>query len=683
MVCNDSSSIRNIGIIAHIDAGKTTLSERILFYCQKIHKIGEVHDGAATMDFMPEEQERGITISSACTTCKWHDTQINLIDTPGHVDFTMEVERCLRVLDGAIGVFCAVGGVEPQSETVWRQSEGFNVPKLVFINKMDRQGASFEAVLEDIRNRLGANVVALTIPLGQGPDFNGVIDLLTLEKLTFEPSDQGRTILREQLSDEELNIVQAWRDKLLENLADVDDEFLALWLEGRHMPRDIQEALRRATFARKITPAFCGSALRNIGVQPLLDAISAYLPSPQDAPAAMGMKKNQDEQIEIPSSPEGQAVALVFKVVMENARKNCFVRLYSGTLRDGDCLCNSRTGKQDRVSRLYRLNADRREQIDELCAGDIAALVGLTGASTGDTYCGKGPTLILEPIVPYAPVITLALEPKNADEGKILDEALGRYTQEDPTLKLAIDEDSGLRMLSGMGELHLDVVLERLEREYKTRPRAGSPQVVMRETVNQPAKARFVFDRELGKERHKGEAEIEIAPRGRGEGNIVRIGEFLPNDPVAARKLLPQPYVDAVLEGVKDGLQSGVLAGWPLQDVEITISDIVREEGLTTIPGLRMAAAQALKEALQNASPVYLEPLMDVEISVPEEYLGSVLNLLQQCSGRIEDMTDQGGIKHLRSIAPLRKLFGFSTELRSATQGRAGFMQSFNRFDQA
>ncbi len=676
----DIHNLRNIGIIAHIDAGKTTLSERILFYCQKIHRLGEVHDGAATMDFMPEEQERGITISSACTTCHWQDKSINLVDTPGHVDFTMEVERCLRALDGAVGVFCAVGGVEPQSETVWRQSEHFHIPKLAFINKMDRQGANFPAVLQEMRDKLGANPIAMTIPLGSEADFRGVLDLLNNEKLEFDQRDQGQTVIRTPFTAMEAEQATPWRDELLEKLADADDAFLALWMDGKYGRDDILAALRRAVLACKIVPVWCGSALRNMGVQPLLDGICALLPSPADMPPAEGLLEN-GATIEVEPDRNAGAVALIFKVVVENARKNCFVRLYAGKIKEGETLRNSRSGRQERINRLYRIHADRREQLGELDAGDIAAIVGLADAATGDTYCGKGKMVSLEPITAQSPVITIALEAKNADESRILDEALNRYLQEDPTLKLVMDEETGLRMLSGMGELHLEVVLERLAREHRITPRSGQPQVVLRETPTASASSRHVFDRELGKERHYGEVAVTVEPLPRNSGTVVEIGEFLPKDPQEARKIVPDVIVNAVREGIADSLQSGVLGGWPVVDACVRIEGIGWTENQTTLPGARMAASLALRDALEKSAPVTLEPLMEVEIGCPDEFLGGVINLFQQTGGRIENMTAQGQTRHLSGLAPLRKLFGFSTSLRSATQGKAAFTQKFKTFD--
>ena len=674
------SDIRNIGIIAHIDAGKTTLSERMLFYSRKIHRMGEVHDGAATMDYMPEEQERGITITSACTSCQWREKMINLIDTPGHVDFTIEVERSLRVLDGAVGVFCAVGGVEPQSETVWRQSEHFAVPKIAFVNKMDRLGADFEAALEAIRRRLQTNAVAVTAPLGQGESFAGVLDLISGETLTFDPADQGRTVLRVPFSPREATLAAPWRETLLEKLAEADDKFLELWMEGSFSREDVRAALRRATLSRALTPVLCGSALRNAGVQPVLDAVCDYLPSPLDVPAPVGRDvQGREEAVE--PDPDAPPVALVFKVLMENGRKLSFLRLYAGQIREGDSLRNVTRKSDDRVGRIFRLHADRREQLESASAGEIAAVVGLRTAHTGETYAARARELVLESIEAYAPVLTLALEPRNADEGKTLDEALARYVEEDPTFQVSLDDDSGTRMISGMGELHLDVLLERMRREYGISPRAGQPQVVLRETVRREAEAEAVFDKELGKEHHQGAVALRVAPLPRHTDNQVTVGDFLPADPQEARKILPPALLQAALDGVRDGLQSGELTGWPLVDVAVTLTNVERREGLTTIPGCHMAAGQALREALSKAAPVALEPVMRVEINVPEDFLGPAISLFTAAGGKVEDLEDHAGRKLLRGTAPLRRLFGFSTSLRSATQGRAGLMLAFDRFD--
>lgn len=677
----DQSKLRNIGIIAHIDAGKTTLTERILFYTRKIHRMGEVHEGTATMDFMPEEQERGITITSACTTCHWKDRVINIIDTPGHVDFTIEVERCLRVLDGAVGVFCAVAGVEPQSETVWRQSEQFGVPKLAFVNKMDRPGADFDRTVQAIRTRLGANAVPVTIPVGSGADFSGVIDLIRAKVLSFSEDDEGMTVSESAPEGDLKEACSKARDHMLESLADVDDVFMEKYLEGSVTEDDIRSAMRRAVLARTFTPVLAGSALGNKGVQPLLDAICDFLPSPCDLPPVKGLDA-KGGSVSVPLTEDGPFVGLVFKVVMEDGRKTAFLRVYSGRFDEGDSLTNVNRGKDDRVGRIYRLHADHREQLKSASAGDIVAVVGLRSAHTGETYA-KGIDVRLEAIESYAPVITLALEPRNADEGKVLDEALARYTEEDPTLLSHFDEETGMRTISGMGELHLDVTLERMRREYHISPRVGAPEVIMRETITGTGEGDCVFDRELGKVQHFGHVSVSVAPRPRGAGNTVKPGSFLPEDKIAAAKVIQKELLAAALEGATDALQSGDLTGYPVVDVAVTITGIERRDGVASEPGCRMAAAQALKQALAAASPVILEPVMNVTISCPEAELGSAISLFGTLGGKIDEMEDNSGQKVVHGTASLRKLFGFSTKLRSATQGRAGLVMSFSRFDRA
>lgn len=677
----DQSKLRNIGIIAHIDAGKTTLTERILFYTRKIHRMGEVHEGTATMDFMPEEQERGITITSACTTCHWKDRVINIIDTPGHVDFTIEVERCLRVLDGAVGVFCAVAGVEPQSETVWRQSEQFGVPKLAFVNKMDRPGADFDRTVQAIRTRLGANAVPVTIPVGSGADFSGVIDLIRAKVLSFSEDDEGMTVSESSPEGDLKEACSKARDHMLESLADVDDVFMEKYLEGSVTEDDIRSAMRRAVLARTFTPVLAGSALGNKGVQPLLDAICDFLPSPCDLPPVKGLDA-KGESVSVPLTEDSPFVGLVFKVVMEDGRKTAFLRVYSGRFDEGDSLTNVNRGKDDRVGRIYRLHADHREQLKSASAGDIVAVVGLRSAHTGETYA-KGIDVRLEAIESYAPVITLALEPRNADEGKVLDEALARYTEEDPTLLSHFDEETGMRTISGMGELHLDVTLERMRREYHISPRVGAPEVIMRETITGTGEGDCVFDRELGKVQHFGHVSVSVAPRPRGAGNTVKPGSFLPEDKIAAAKVIQKELLAAALEGATDALQSGDLTGYPVVDVAVTITGIERRDGVASEPGCRMAAAQALKQALAAASPVILEPVMNVTISCPEAELGSAISLFGTLGGKIDEMEDNSGQKVVHGTASLRKLFGFSTKLRSATQGRAGLVMSFSRFDRA
>lgn len=676
--------LRNIGIIAHIDAGKTTLTERILYYTDRIHRMGEVHDGTATMDFMPEEQERGITIASACTTCVWNGHTVNIIDTPGHVDFTIEVERSLRVLDGAVGVFCAVGGVEPQSETVWRQSEKFGVPKLAFVNKMDRAGADFGTVLEAMRTRLGAVVVPVMAPVGQGEDFEGLLDLVTMEYLSFDQSTQGREYTRTPLEQAAslpdapdpaaLAAATAWRERMLETLAEADDAFIDVYLGGGDMqPGVIRAALRRATLARRAVPVFAGSALRNVGVQPVLDGVCDYLPGPDETAPVLGYDTAVGRKSPVPSDPDAPFSALVFKVVMEGSRKYALLRLYAGTASEGDACRNVTREKDERLSKLYRLHAGRREQIETAVAGDIVAAVGLRSVRTGDTLSDPDRPLLLENIAGYRPVISLALEPRNTEEGAKLDEVLERFTLEDPTLAVELDEGTGQRIVSGMGELHLEVVLERMRREYGVSPRVGNPQVVHQETVLSAATGSGEFDRELGDQPHYGFVGLSVAPRPRDEGTRVRFEVDV--------QQWPRPWVDAVEQGITDSLQSGVVKGYPVQDVEIAVTELRRRDGASSPAGYHMAAVAAVKDALAKADPVLLEPIMFVEIGVPEAHVGSAIGLLGARGGKVENMFDHSGQKVVQALAPLRELFGFSTALRSATQGRAGLVMRFERFD--
>ena len=669
--------LRNLGIIAHIDAGKTTLSERILFYTSKIHRMGEVHDGTATMDFMPEEQERGITIAAAASTCRWKDWTINLIDTPGHVDFTIEVERSLRVLDGAVGVFCAVGGVEPQSETVWRQSESFGVPKLAFINKMDRVGANFAAVVDALRERLGATPAPLTVPLGEGPDFYGVADVIAMKKLIFDEDSQGRSMEVLELEGDELETAQMWREKTLETIGENDDEFMEKYLEEAFTEDDIHAAIQRATLARKITPVLTGSALKNAGVQPLLDAVGRYLPSPADVPAPRATSADGSREKDVDISPTAPFCGLVFKVLMDGGRKTSLLRIYSGTLREGDTVRNIALAKDERISRMFRMDADQQEQLAEASSGDIIAVIGLRSSRTGDTVAAHGQDILLEDLQAVKPVISMALEPRNADEGKTLDEALARYAIEDPTLGVSQDEGSGNRIISGMGELHLEVILERMRREYSISPRHGQPQVVARETVRIEAEGTGLFDRELGTVHHVGEVTLTMAPAERDSGNVVRLSDALANaDP---KEAVPRALVEEVLQGVRDSLLSGPQTGYPVQDVIVTVTAI-RKDGATTA-GCRMAASMAVRDAMEKARATVLEPIMDVEIVAPEEALGSSISLFQNCGGKVEELGERGGMRYLAGVAPMRRLFGFSTSLRSATQGRAGFTLRFKHYD--
>ncbi len=666
--------LRNIGIIAHIDAGKTTLTERILFYTERIHRMGEVHEGMATMDYMPEEQERGITITSACTTCLWKGNTINIIDTPGHVDFTIEVERSLRVLDGAIGVFCAVGGVEPQSETVWRQSEKFHIPKLAFVNKMDRLGADFEAVLQAMRDKLLANPVPLHIPLGQGQEFRGTIDLMRMCRLDFDVDSLGRNYAEFPLTEEEEAYAAPWRERLVEVLAEEDESILERYLGGEPLDlADLQQAVRAATLGFRIVPVFAGSALRNIGVQPLMDAVNLYLPNPLDAARVSGLDPRTNNKREIEPSPEAPLAALVFKVSMETGRKLVLVRVYAGAIEAGQTVYNLTRDVDERAARLFHLHAGQKEKTEQALAGDIVALAGLKHARTGDTLTSKEAPVLLESIDAYQPVISLALEPRNTAEGERLLEVLDKCVQEDPTLFYEQDEDTGQLVLSGMGELHLEVVLERIRREYGVEPRVGNPQVVFQETISNEASGQGVFHRELGEQMHYGHVSLEVAPLPRGAGQDILFA--------VDRAAWPAALLDAVAQGVEDSLQSGVLQGCPVCDIRVRITELRRKEGETSAPGMHMAAVAALKQAMQNAGPVLLEPIMWLELSLPEEFLGEAIGLLGSKGAKVENILDRAGQKTVQALAPMRNLFGFSTDLRSSTQGRAGLILKFARFD--
>lgn len=667
-------NLRNIGIIAHIDAGKTTVTERILFFSGIIHRMGEVHEGSATMDYLPEEQERGITISSACTTTPWADHILNIIDTPGHVDFTIEVERSLRVLDGAVGVFCAVGGVEPQSETVWRQSEKFNVPKLAFINKMDRLGADFEAVLRDMREKLGITPIPLQIPVGQGQDFSGVIDLLEMQFLTFDPATHGAAWQAGELSADQRAKAEPWREKTLELLAEHDDVLLEKYLSGDVIPaKDLQAVIRQATLERKLVPVLTGSALKNIGIQPLMDAICRFLPSPGDKPPVQAVDPKSGKKIPLPTDSQGPLAALVFKITVEAGHRLAYARIYSGTITEGDLLFNVSQQHDERAAHIYRMRADRKQRLDQAAAGQIITLAGGKTTRTGDTLARRDHPVILEQIASYQPVISLALEPKSQADAKKLNEVLDFFQVQDPTLHVNHDQETDQLILSGMGELHLEVVLERMSREYSIVPRVGNPQVLHQETVTRSATGEAVFHRELAKVMHFGEVRLAVEPLKRGSGPAVRWTMNVQD--------WPNAWIQAVNQGVEDGLQSGVLNGYPVQDVRVDVLELGRSDGESSPVGYQMAAAQALKNALAAADPKLLEPIMDIEISVPEEFVGDVIGLFNSRNGRVGNMFDRAGAKIITGIAPMRQLFGFSTALRSSSQGRAAFSMRFFRFD--
>ncbi|MBT8764041.1 elongation factor G [Desulfohalobiaceae bacterium Ax17] len=671
---NYLEKIRNIGIIAHIDAGKTTLTERILFYAKKIHRMGEVHEGTATMDYLPAEQERGITIVSACTTCGWKDKVINIIDTPGHVDFTIEVDRALRVLDGVVAVFCAVGGVEPQSETVWKQSEKYHIPKIAFINKMDRIGASFEAVLEAMRQKLQVVPVPIQVPLGEGEDFKGVIDILRMQKLKFNPQDQGQTFERLPLDKEENEYALKWREYLFEHLAEIDDSVLESYLEGQEVSLDeVNRVLRKATLDLKLVPVLAGSALKNTGVQPALDAVCNYLPSPADVPQIEGIDPSTKEKKFFPISPKSPLSALAFKVTMETGRKLVLLRVYSGKIVSGQTVYNVSQKVEERVARLFRLHADHKEKIEEAVAGQIVAAAGLKNTKTGDTLCLRENPILLEKISEYKPVISMALEPKNnAEEEKLL-HALDKVLQEDPTLFVERDKDTEQLIISGMGELHLEVVLDRIRKDFGVEFRAGQPQVVYQETIADEAFGEAEFAKELGEDVHYGYVRLMVEPLSRNSGREIRFE--------IDKQAWPTEWIEAVYNGIEDGLQAGTIKGFPVQDIRVVVLELKSAEQGSSPVGYRMAAVMALKEALSKAKPMLLEPIMWVEIYTPEEFVGECISLLGAKGGRIENMFDRHGQKIIQSLTPLRKMFGFSTDLRSVTQGRAALSMKFERFD--
>ncbi len=696
---DNSNMLRNIGIIAHIDAGKTTVSERVLFYTEAIHRMGEVHEGAATMDFMPEEQEHGITIASACNTCHWNGCQINLIDTPGHVDFTIEVERCLRVLDAAVGVFCAVAGVEPQSETVWRQSEKFGLPKLAFINKLDRKGANFTAVLESMKQRLGANPLPITVPLGEGENFVAVADIIKMERLDFDEAGQGKVVLRRKLNSEEKELVAPWRERFFEVLSENDDKVLGAYLLGEELPYEtIVESIRQATMACRLVPVFAGSALRNKGVQALLDGVVAFLPSPRDR--AIEAKDTDGHCRILSADPEGPLAALVFKITMEQGRRLALIRIYSGKLEQDMGCFNSSNTTNEKISHIYRLHADHREELKTALAGEIVAVSGLKTSQTGDTLCKRDQMFLLEKITEYQPVISLALEPKNKEEADKLDEVLARFSAEDPTVKVEMDEATGQRLLSGMGELHLEILLERMLREYKLEPKSGNPRVVCRETVRMAATGTGHFERELGGVPHFGHVELLIEPKTRGEGESIEFAlEDQLEDPAANKKrhepqknssgksgttstTWPTLWLQAVKEGIAGALHSGPLNGCPLVDVAVKVTKLERKEGQSSPAGYQMAAGAALREAMSKAGPALLEPIMRLEITTPDNFVGSVVSLLGTRGAKLESINeDNSGLKSILAFAPMRELFGFSTDLRSVSQGRTGMNIRFEKFD--
>ncbi|MDZ7666148.1 MAG: elongation factor G [Desulfotignum sp.] len=667
-------NIRNIGIMAHIDAGKTTVTERILYYTGKSHKLGEVHDGEAVMDWMQDEQERGITITSAVTTCQWQQSVIQIIDTPGHVDFTVEVERALRVLDGAIGVFCAVGGVEPQSETVWRQADRYRVPRMAFINKMDRTGADFFGTVDSIREKLAANPVVLQIPMGAEDRFDGVIDLIDMKQIRWDDESLGAKYVVDEIPSEYADQALEYREKLLESVAEQDDAIMEKYLAEEEITRaDLIEGVRKATVSRKLVPVLCGSALKNKGIQPLLDAIQNFLPSPLDVPPVRGVHPETGDPLDFPPEKNGPLAALIFKVSMIEGRKLSFARIYSGKIEAGSDVYNPVLKKKEKLSRILLMHANKRERLKEASAGNIVGIVGLKDSGTGDTLCSVEHPVFLEKMKYEDPVISIAIEPKTHADQEKLDMVLEKFMIEDPTLKVAKDEETGQTILSGMGELHLEIIISRMLKEFNTQVNVGNPQVVYREVVTAPATGEAVFEREISGKPHYAKVRIQLKPLDRGAGVVFT--SKAPEDQI------PPQFVPAIEQGIRESLEGGYLKGYPLVDLEVILQGGACEEGKTTELGFSVCASMACKETLENASLALLEPIMQVEVFVPDTYMGDAIADLNARGGKVESIAPKANIQIIHAVVPLSRMFGYSTALRSATQGRGTFSMKFERFD--
>ncbi len=660
--------------MAHIDAGKTTTTERILFYTGVSHKMGEVHDGAAVMDWMEQEQERGITITSAATTTYWKDTRINIIDTPGHVDFTMEVERSLRVLDGAIAVFCAVGGVEPQSETVWRQADKYLVPRVAFINKMDRTGADFPRVTEQIADRLGANPVPIQLPIGSEEHFAGMVDLVRKVAYNFDESSMGAKMVETEIPADMAETVDEAREALIEALADIDDTLLERYLEGEQIDEaEIVAAVRKATLELKIVPVLCGSAFKNKGVQPLLDAVVAYLPSPVDVPAVMGVDVNTGEPVERKVDDNEPFSALAFKIMTDPYVGHLtFIRIYSGHLEAGSYLLNSSSGRKERVGRLLKMHSNKREDIKDVYSGDIVACVGLSKSFTGDTLCDLNNPVILEQIEFPEPVIAIAIEPKTKADQEKLGLAMTKLSQEDPTFQVNTDPDTGQTIISGMGELHLEIIVDRLMREFSVGANVGTPQVAYRETITASVKAEGRFVKQSGGRGQYGHVWIELSPNEPGTGFTF--------DNKIVGGVIPREYIPAVQKGIAEAMEQGVLAGFPVIDVNAAVYDGSYHDVDSSEMAFKVAGSIAFKEGVRKAGAVLLEPLMDVEVVVPEEYMGDVMGDLSGRRGKVASMDDRAGAKVITCTVPLAEMFGYATELRSMTQGRATYTMHYANY---
>ena len=665
---------RNIGIMAHIDAGKTTTTERILYYTGVSHKIGEVHEGTATMDWMEQEQERGITITSAATTCTWNDHRINIIDTPGHVDFTIEVERSLRVLDGAVAVFCSVGGVEPQSETVWRQADKYRVPRIAFINKMDRVGADFFRGVQMIKDRLKANPVPIQIPVGKEEHFKGVVDLVTMKAVIWDEDSLGATFREEELTGDLLDEAQEWRDKLIEEISSHDDALMEKYLAGEALTEaEIKSAIRTSTINIAIIPVVCGSSFKNKGVQNLLNSVVDYMPSPLDIPAIKGVDES-GEEVERKADDSEPFSALGFKIMTDPfVGQLTFIRVYSGVLQSGSYVYNATKGKKERIGRLLKMHANKREEIKEVYAGDIAAAVGLKYTTTGDTLCNEDKAVILESIEFPEPVISIAIEPKTKADQEKLGMSLQKLASEDPSFRTFTNEETAQTIIAGMGELHLEIIVDRLMREFKVEANVGKPQVAYRETISKKVKVEGKFVRQSGGRGQYGHVWLELEPQEPGKGY-----EFV--DAIKGG-VVPREYIPAVDKGIQEALDNGVLAGFPVVDVKVALIDGSYHEVDSSEMAFKIAGSMGFKEGCQKASPVLLEPIMSVEVVVPEEYMGDVIGDLNSRRGRIMGMDSRAGAQVVSAMVPLANMFGYATDLRSATQGRANYTMTFDHYE--
>ncbi|MDT8419116.1 MAG: elongation factor G [Desulfuromonadales bacterium] len=667
---------RNIGIMAHIDAGKTTTTERILFYTGVSHKIGEVHDGAATMDWMEQEQERGITITSAATTCFWRDHRVNIIDTPGHVDFTIEVERSLKVLDGSVAVFCSVGGVEPQSETVWRQADKYGVPRIAFINKMDRIGADFGNGVAMIRDRLGANPLPIQLPIGKEDYFRGLVDLVTLKAYVWDDATMGASFEEIEIPAEMQDEVDAARETLLEEISSYDDELMEKYLGGEELTlEEIKSAIRRGTQNIDFCPVLCGSAFKNKGVQTLLDAVIDYMPSPLDVPAIKGVHPDSGEPLERPADDDAPFASLAFKVMTDPfVGQLTFFRVYSGVAESGSSVLNATKGKKERFGRLLKMHANKREEIKQVYAGDIAAAVGLKHTTTGDTLCDLNKPSLLEAMEFPEPVIHLSVEPKTKADQEKMGVALGKLLQEDPSLRVRTDEETGQTILSGMGELHLDVIVDRMKREFKVECNVGAPQVAYRESITKTVEIQGKFVRQSGGRGQYGDCWLRLEPGEPGDG-------FTYIDEIKGG-VIPREYIPAVGKGAEEAAENGVLAGFPIVDVKVTCFDGSYHDVDSSEMAFKIAGSMGFKAGAAKAAPVLLEPIMAVEVVVPEEYMGDVIGDLNSRRGRIMGMEARGGAQVVSSHVPLSSMFGYATDLRSSTQGRATYTMTFDHYDQ-